>query len=66
MLNIKELFKPNLNLNLNNLKPLTKQEEERASKYLSDKDLDNLVDIFTKSNGNMNDVASYLNKIINI
>lgn len=64
--NINELFKPNLNLNLNNLKLLTKQEEERASKYLSDKDLDNLVDIFTKSNGNMNDVASYLNKIINV
>lgn len=49
---------------LKKMKPLTDKEREEASKYVSDKDMNNIMDIFVKSNGDLSKVTSYLDTLI--
>ena len=49
---------------IKNMKPTSKHEEEIANQYISDNDLDNLVNIFENSNGDMTQVTSYLDNLI--
>ena len=48
---------------IKNMKPTSKHEEEIANQYISDNDLDNLVNIFENSNGDYEKFINRINKI---
>lgn len=57
-------IKNSVNNAIKKMKPLTDEERAEASKYISDNDLNNIMNIFAQSNGNLSKVTSYLDTLI--